>query len=77
MRRFATPLPELQITFFNRLQELREKLLLDALLSTVSEADVTKIDKDLELRNAAGRRVRVEFASDPDICVREELPSAK
>jgi hypothetical protein len=29
----------------------------------------------ITLRNAAGRKVMVEFASDPDICIREELPS--
>jgi hypothetical protein len=31
----------------------------------------------IEIRKAAGRTVRVEFAADPDICIREELPSGK
>ena len=29
------------------------------------------------MRNAAERIVRVEFANDPDICVREKLPSGR
>ncbi len=48
------------------------------LISTIlSPAVVTAGERALELENAAGRRVRVEFASDPDICIREELPSGR
>ena len=31
----------------------------------------------MEIRNASGRKVRVEFAADPDICIREEFPSGR
>jgi len=37
---FRTPLPDLQITFYNRLIELRDIFLLDALLAVVADADV-------------------------------------
>lgn len=33
--------------------------------------------RSIKLRNAAGRVVRVEFAADPDICIREELASGE
>lgn len=33
--------------------------------------------RSIELKNAAGRIMKVEFASDPDICIREKLPSGK
>ena len=29
----------------------------------------------IDVVNAAGRSVRIEFSSDPDICIREKLPS--
>jgi hypothetical protein len=49
MSQFKTPLPDLQITFHNRLQELRESFLLQALLHTVSTLDICEIDKQLSL----------------------------
>ncbi len=41
----------------------------------VKPAIVSATGRSMEIKNAAGRAVRVEFASDPDICVREKLPS--
>lgn len=35
----------------------------------------TSSERILELTNAAGRTVVVEFAADPDVCIREKLPS--
>jgi hypothetical protein len=34
-------------------------------------------DRLLEVHNAAGRVVRVELGPDPDLCIRERLPSGK
>jgi hypothetical protein len=45
--------------------------------SIVETAVVSSTDRFIEIRNAAGRTVRVEFANDPDICIREELPSGR
>ena len=47
--------------------ELIKTIATSAIISTASRA--------IEIENAAGRVVKVEFASDPDICIREELPS--
>ncbi len=45
--------------------------------SMVAPAVVSSTQKYFKLQNAAGRIVRVEFANDPDICIREELPSGR
>ena len=45
--------------------------------SIVAPAVVSATDRSIEIQNAAGRAVKVEFASDPDICIREELPSGR
>ena len=45
--------------------------------SIVAPAIVSATDRSIEIQNAAGRAVKVEFASDPDICIREELPSGR
>src|SRR5216683_1122473 len=45
--------------------------------SIVETAVISSTDRFIEIRNAAGRTVRVEFANDPDICIREELPSGR
>ena len=49
MSQFKTPLPDLQITFYNRLHELRESFLLQALLRAVSTLDICRVDKELSL----------------------------
>ena len=47
----------------------------DLIKTIVDPTIVSSNPRMIHLRNAAGRMVRVEFASDPDICIREELPS--
>ena len=45
MTQFRTPLPDLQITFYNRISELRDVLLLDALLTVVSKVDIDMLNR--------------------------------
>jgi hypothetical protein len=40
-------------------------------------AVVSSSQQSIKLQNAAGRTVKVEFARDPDIFIREELPSGR
>jgi hypothetical protein len=47
----------------------------DLIKTIVAPATISATSKTIKIENAAGRIVRVEFASDPDICIREELPS--
>lgn len=59
MTNFRFPRPDLQITFYNRLCQLREVLLLNALLRVVSETDLQVINKELHslVSEASLRRV--------------------
>ena len=59
MTRFDTPLPDLQIAFLSRLSELRDVLLLDALLRVVGESDLDVINAELSrlVANTSLRRV--------------------
>ena len=41
------PEPDLQIAFYKRLQDIRGTYLLDALLATVAQIDITQIDREL------------------------------
>jgi hypothetical protein len=43
----------------------------------VSDAIEEETDTAINVRNAAGRLVRIEFAPDPDIAVREQLASGR
>jgi XcyI restriction endonuclease len=45
----------------------------DAVSAIVSKAAVRIDPNAIEIRNAAGRLVLIEFASDPDIVIREEI----
>lgn len=45
----------------------------DAISAIVTHAAVTTEPTCIELKNAAGRRVLIEFAADPDIIIREEM----
>ena len=45
----------------------------DAIHEIVKTAAVTVEPSRIELRNAAGRTVLIEFAADPDIIIREEM----
>jgi hypothetical protein len=41
--------------------------------SIVSDAAINSNPNQIEIRNAAGRKVLIEFAADPDIIIREEM----
>ncbi|MDA2931080.1 XcyI family restriction endonuclease [Acidobacteria bacterium AH-259-O06] len=58
---FRAPRPELQITFYHRLCELRDVLLLDALLKMVSNSDIEVINE--ELSRLVGERALSRVAS--------------
>lgn len=45
----------------------------DAISAIVAHAATNTGSQLIELTNAAGRRVLIQFASDPDICIREEM----
>jgi len=47
MSPFEVPLPDLRISFYKRLQEVRQTLLLEALLRVVSSSDIQEIDIQL------------------------------
>jgi hypothetical protein len=47
MSQFRSPLPDVQITFYQRLQDMRRTLLLDALLHVVARADIQEVDRQL------------------------------
>jgi hypothetical protein len=47
----------------------------DAIEAIVSRSMTNKAPNIIEVKNAAGRRVLIQFASDPDIRIREEMTS--
>jgi hypothetical protein len=48
-----------------------------AIHSIVEKAATGSSASKIEIRNAAGRKVLIEFSSDPDIVIREEISSTK
>ena len=54
-----------------KIGDLASKQVLDLIAQIVGKAITTRNDRGLEFKNAAGRLVRVEFASDPDVRVTE------
>ena len=69
--------PQLRGGALNRLGSRATRRVFDLISSLTAPAIVASRQRSIEMRNAAGRTVRVEFASDPDICIREQLPSGK
>lgn len=69
--------PQLRGGVLNILGTRATRRVFDLISSIVEPSVVSGTDRSLEIQNAAGRPVKVEFASDPDICIREELPSGK
>jgi len=69
--------PQFRGSALNILGSKATRKVFDLISSLLSDEAVAEGDRSLEVRNAAGRSVRVEFAADPDICIREELPSGK
>lgn len=69
--------PQLRGGALNILGTKANRKVFDLISSLLGDEAVAEGERSLELRNAAGRPVRVEFAADPDICIREGLPSGK
>lgn len=67
--------PQLRGGALNVLGTRANRKVFDLISSLLVDEAVAAGERLLELPNAAGRPVRVEFAADPDICIREELPS--
>jgi hypothetical protein len=59
----------------NRLGSEATERVFHLIRSILQPAVIASTPRTIEIRNAAGRVVRIEFASDPDICIREELAS--
>jgi hypothetical protein len=69
--------PQLRGGALNVLGSKATKKVFDLISSLLSSVETKETEKSIEVRNAAGRIVRVEFANDPDICIREKLPSGR
>ncbi len=69
--------PQLRGGVLNLLGTRATRKVFKLINSIVAPAVVSATDRSIDIQNAAGRAVKVEFASDPDICIREELPSGK
>ncbi|NJL28658.1 MAG: XcyI family restriction endonuclease [Thermoanaerobaculia bacterium] len=67
--------PQLRGGKLNALGGQAVNTIFDLIRSIVEDKVVSASPRAIEIQNAAGRLVRVEFASDPDICIRETLPS--
>ncbi len=69
--------PQLRGGALNIMGSKATKKVFDLINSLLSSVEIKKVEKSMEVRNAAGRIVQVEFANDPDICIREKLPSGR
>lgn len=61
----------------NQLGQHATRSVFDLLKSIVSPSARNLTDRSIRLRNAAGRTVQIEFASDPDIKITEVLKSTE
>ena len=80
MSELKAPSPDLQLTFHTALATLRETLLLDALLATVAQIDIKRLDDELaqyapsgDLRRVAAWGLRGEITF-PTPCILEKNP---
>lgn len=69
--------PQLRGGVLNTLGTVASRKVFDLLQSFLVDETVAEGERSLTVQNAAGRSVRIEFAADPDICIREELPSGR
>ncbi len=69
--------PQLRGGALNVLGNKATRRVFDLIHSLLVAEVIAEGKRSLELQNAAGRLVKVEFAPDPDICIQEELPSGK
>ncbi len=67
--------PQLRGGKLNVLGSKATQEVFDLIKSLIKPAIIEATPQKLELRNASGRTVVVEFAADPDITIREVLPS--
>lgn len=67
--------PQLRGGKLNVLGSKATQKVFDLIKSSLRPAITSATPQKLELRNAAGRAVVVEFAADPDITIKESLPS--
>jgi len=67
--------PQLRGAKLNILGSEATKRVFDLIKAIVDPATLSSSEREIQVRNAAGRTVLVQFASDPDICIRERLPS--
>jgi hypothetical protein len=67
--------PQLRGGKLNVLGSKATQKVFDLIRSSLKSAITAATAQKLELRNAAGRIVVVEFAADPDITIKESLPS--
>ncbi len=59
-----------------KIGDFASKQVLELMAQIIGKAITTRNDRGLEFKNAAGRLVRVEFASDPDVKVTETSKNA-
>ncbi|MCX5976090.1 MAG: XcyI family restriction endonuclease [Coprothermobacterota bacterium] len=69
--------PQLRGGILNALGSVATRKVFDLIQSLLAAEAVAEGERSLAVRNAAGRSVRIEFSADPDICIREELPSGR
>lgn len=69
--------PQFRGGALNTLGTRATRQVFDIIDSLVANAVIAGSQKSIKLQNAAGRVVRIEFAGDPDICLKEELPSGR
>nr|VFK20912.1 MAG: XcyI restriction endonuclease [Candidatus Kentron sp. LPFa] len=69
--------PQLRGGALNILGNIATRKIFGLIQSLLPVEIVADGERSMEVRNAAGRIVRIEFAADPDICIKEELPSGK
>lgn len=69
--------PQLRGGILNTLGSVATRRVFDLIQSLLAAEAVAEGERSLAVRNAAGRPVRIEFTADPDICIREELPSGR
>ena len=64
-------------SYNNLIGQKANKRLFETIRSIVEAAILKDDGTSLVIRNAAGRKVRIEFAPDPDIAIREQLRSGR
>ncbi len=69
--------PQLRGCVLNTLRTVATRKVFELIQALLTSETVAEGERSLTVQNAAGRPVKIEFAADPDICIREELPSGR